>query len=301
MGGDRGSKSAIGQPKCLLCGCNATFEFSKHEHGYYRCPCGFVFIWPRPSDEQLWKIYQSDGENYWTTETMVKFAFSPTKSLREIMFLRQFASSGSLLDIGCSTGSFVKAAIASGFRAEGIDICRPAVEIGVKLGLPLRVCDVLREDIEMRYDIVTLWATLEHLPDPRGTLQQVSALLRPAGLLLISVPNYVSLTQRVLKRWYRYVCSEHLNYFTPKVLMKAMESSGFDPVGQTTFGFNPLLIAKDLANRGQELNACERMATDEAQTLRLKESPLGHFQRAAEKVLNVFVAGDVLAAAAIKP
>jgi SAM-dependent methyltransferase len=231
---------------------------------------------------------------------MMQFAFSPSKSRREIAFLRRFTSSGKLLDIGCSTGSFVKAAIDCGFQAEGIDICEPAVEAGRRLGLPLSVRDVLRDEMKGEYDVVTLWATLEHLADPTSLLLRATDLLRYGGLLVISVPNYASLTQLLLHKWDRYVCDEHLNYFTPQVLGRVVESHGFHVAGKLSFGFNPLMILKDLANRGRESVSCQQMSADETQTLRLKESPLQWAQRGAERILNLISAGDAVAIAAVK-
>jgi 2-polyprenyl-3-methyl-5-hydroxy-6-metoxy-1,4-benzoquinol methylase len=288
------------KPVCLVCGGRTRLKFLKADLKHFKCDCGFVFTWPRPSEVQLQEIYQRDGQEYWTTDVMMQFAFSPSKSRREIAFLRRFTSSGRLLDIGCSTGSFVKAAIDCGFKAEGVDICEPAVEAGRRLGLPLAVRDVLRDEMEREYDVVTLWATLEHLADPMSILRRASDLLRCGGLLVVSVPNYASLTQLLLHKWDRYVCDEHLNYFTPRVLAGVIESHGLHVAGRMTFGFNPLMIVKDLANRGRQSVNCQQMSRDEAQTLRLKESVLQYAQRAAEKMLDQISAGDALAMAAIK-
>jgi 2-polyprenyl-3-methyl-5-hydroxy-6-metoxy-1,4-benzoquinol methylase len=288
------------RPVCLVCGGRTYLKFIKADRRFFKCECGFVFIWPRPSEDQLQEIYQRDGQEYWTTDAMMQFAFSPSKSRREIAFLRRFTSSGRLLDIGCSTGSFVKAAIDCGFHAEGIDICEPTVEAGQRLGLPLAVRDVIRDEMKREYDVVTLWATLEHLADPMSTLRRASDLLRCGGLLVVSVPNYASLTQLLLHKWDRYVCDEHLNYFTPRVLADVIESHGLHVAGKITFGFNPLMILKDLANRGRKSVNCQQMSRDEAQTLRLKESLLQYTQRAAERMLNLISAGDALAIAAIK-
>src|SRR6185437_16255718 len=87
---------------CLLCKKKSNFLFKKSDDQYYGCECGFVFIAPRPSEYQLREIYLRQGLEYWTTERMVRFAFSSTKSTREISFVRRFTSRGTLLDIGCS-------------------------------------------------------------------------------------------------------------------------------------------------------------------------------------------------------
>jgi 2-polyprenyl-3-methyl-5-hydroxy-6-metoxy-1,4-benzoquinol methylase len=282
-------------PPCPLCGLTAGFQFEKFSYRYFGCPCGFVFLWPRPSEPDLEELYRKHGEEYWTSERMLNFAFSPTKSAREIGFVRRFASSGTLLDIGCSTGSFTKAAREAGFDAEGVDISAPAVQCGQRFGLPLSAMDILRESPGKLYDIITLWATLEHLPDPMQHLRRARELLKPKGLLFVSVPNYSGISQRILGKWDRYVGSDHLNYFRPKILRRAMETAGMTFKGVTTFGFNPIVILHDFKNRRTNDLTVEDMQTDQASTLRAKESPLLHIQRAAEAGLDLFSLGDALA------
>lgn len=279
---------------CPLCGTEARLEFRKFEEQYFRCGCGFVFISPRPSEQELRQVYLKQGEEYWTTDRMVNFAFSPTKSGREINFVQRFVSGGTLLDIGCSTGSFVKAAREVGFDAEGVDISAPAVRLGQKLGLPLHVLDILDEDLGKAYDVVTMWATVEHLSDPRRHLNRARGMLKAGGLLFVSVPNYAGISQKLLSKWDRYVGNGHLNYFVPRVLRHAIEAEGLHFKGSTTYGFNPFVILKDLMNRGknQEIND---VLADQGTILRLKQSPLLHGQRLMERFLSIFSAGDVVA------
>lgn len=285
-------------PPCPLCGGDSQMQFTKSAYRYFKCHCGFVFIWPRPSQQKLQEMYRDYGEHYWITQRMVNFAFSPTKSWREIQFVGRFASRGTLLDVGCSTGSFVKAARERGFDAEGVDISAPAVRFGQDMGLPLYVLDILRESPRELYDLVTMWATLEHLPDPRQYLRRARDLLKPGGLLFVSVPNYAGITQTLLGKRDRYVGRDHLNYFQPRVLRQGLKAEGFSFKGSTTYAFNPIVILRDFRNRGEEGKeglTTEDMQSDQAATLRLKHSPLLQVQRAIERILNLFSAGDVIA------
>jgi len=280
---------------CPVCCGVSKLVFTKFSEEYFRCSCGFFFIWPRPCAEYLQNLYRKYGEEYWSDERMVKFTRSPSKSLREIRFLRRFSSAGKLLDIGCSTGSFVRAALDAGFDAEGVDISAPAVACGTKSGLPLRCLDILNDGLGNQYDMVTMWATLEHLPDPIRHLRRARELLKPGGLLLVSVPNFAGITQKVIGKWDRYVGAGHLNYFTPSVLRSTLESCGLSYRATTTYGFNPIVIARDLRNRGQRELAISDLYGDLGLTLQVKESPLIHLQRTAEALLNLGSLGDVVA------
>lgn len=39
------------------------------------------------------------------------------------------------------------------------------------------------------YDLITAFHVVEHLPDPRTTLKELSSLLSPEGYLIIEVPS----------------------------------------------------------------------------------------------------------------
>jgi SAM-dependent methyltransferase len=45
---------------------------------------------------------------------------------------------------------------------------------------------------ESRYDVVTSWSVLEHLPDPASALRNVVTALRPGGALFLSIHLYTS-------------------------------------------------------------------------------------------------------------
>jgi SAM-dependent methyltransferase len=47
------------------------------------------------------------------------------------------------------------------------------------------------------FDVVSMLAVLEHLPRPLTVLQEVTRLLRPGGLLIVTVPNTANLRNRI--------------------------------------------------------------------------------------------------------
>jgi SAM-dependent methyltransferase len=57
--------------------------------------------------------------------------------------------------------------------------------------------DFLTAPISGQFDAVTMWHTLEHLPDPAAALRRSRELLRPGGRLVVSVPNSESLQARL--------------------------------------------------------------------------------------------------------
>ena len=52
---------------------------------------------------------------------------------------------------------------------------------------------------DQSFDIIFTLNTLEHLPDPKGAIEDIYKILKPEGLVYISVPNIDALVTRVLK------------------------------------------------------------------------------------------------------
>ena len=134
-----------------------------------------------------------------------------------------------LLDVGCATGGFVAAAGARGWRARGIEVSPWAAECARAAGLDVRraAIDELKSD-ELRYDCVTLWDVVEHLPDPCGAVRSVARLLGPGGVLALSTGDVTSLCAALSgPRWHLFNLPEHLFFFSPRALNRLLSAAGF--------------------------------------------------------------------------
>jgi SAM-dependent methyltransferase len=77
-------------------------------------------------------------------------------------------------------------------------------------------------------DVVTLWHVLEHLQDPRVAVRRIAGWLRPAGGLLVGVPNLDSLQARLGgPRWYHLDVPRHRTHFTARGLQRLLGDEGF--------------------------------------------------------------------------
>ena len=111
---------------------------------------------------------------------------------------------------------------------------------------------------------------MEHLPDPAPFLREAHRLLKDDGKVAITVPNYRSLTQRLLGRRDRYVCVEHLNYFTRDTAGRLMERNGFTVERTMSERFNPVVAWQDFKGVTLEGASVERQVTDQGVTDRFK-------------------------------
>lgn len=284
-----------------------TFLFAKQQATFVRCrSCGFVFINPRPSAAWLAARYAYYGATYFTDQAKLASDFQAARHDAELALLRGFR--GTLLDVGCATGSFVAAAKAAGFDARGIDISPESTRYGREvLGLALDVGDLYERHYPAEsFDVVTLWATLEHLPDPNRFLAEARRLLVPGGRIAISVPNHASLAQRLLGRRDRYVGIDHVNYFTRATARRILTRHGFTPETVRTARFSPVVFWQDLRGNGSDGASVDRQLADQRVTDRFK---YGTGLAAAARVGHAVVAralgtagfGDILYVVARKP
>jgi len=86
------------------------------------------------------------------------------------------------LDFGCGQGQLLDEVPWMGV---GIEISKNGRKWAEGLGV--EVFGSL-DEVEGKFDLITIIETLEHMPDPLGTLQSLYDLLLPGGRIMISVP-----------------------------------------------------------------------------------------------------------------
>jgi hypothetical protein len=81
------------------------------------------------------------------------------------------------------------------------------------------------------FDCITLWHSLEHLPDPRVTLHACRMCLGPQGCLFVAVPDAGGLQARVFgAHWFHLDVPRHLHHFTDRSLARLLRACGFATV-----------------------------------------------------------------------
>jgi 2-polyprenyl-3-methyl-5-hydroxy-6-metoxy-1,4-benzoquinol methylase len=143
-----------------------------------------------------------------------------------------------VLDFGCGDGNFLKAASLLGFDAFGVDFSESRRSRSQQVGDVTFYSGLedLRQDLtidEACFDAITLFQVLEHLAEPLETLQQLSAVLRPGGILVVEVPNCKSVGDipETSDDYSKVDPLEHINHFTPRTLTAMAEKVGFRPLG----------------------------------------------------------------------
>jgi 2-polyprenyl-3-methyl-5-hydroxy-6-metoxy-1,4-benzoquinol methylase len=216
---------------------------SGKELNIYLCDdCGLIQQLPLPSPEEL--------RHYYATEYRLDYkkTYHPKPkhihrsaglALSRAKFLRANGiTSGSLLDIGAGSGEFVTICSRSGLKAEGAEPNVGYSEFArSEYGANIRTQELA--NLEGRYDTITMFHVMEHLPSPQQVFEKLYDLLNPGGRLLIEVPWGLSPSISPSNRYFK----AHLYYFDAETLA-ACASSHFDVIAKVQEGNLMILFEK---------------------------------------------------------
>ena len=102
-----------------------------------------------------------------------------------------------MLEAGCGSSSHFDPG--PGARLVGIDISAKQLDRNTALDEKI-VGDIQALDLGGRqFDVVVCWDVLEHLPQPKRALEYLAAATRPGGILILAMPNALSLKGLVTK------------------------------------------------------------------------------------------------------
>jgi 2-polyprenyl-3-methyl-5-hydroxy-6-metoxy-1,4-benzoquinol methylase len=187
--------------------------------------------------ETLAQLY-NDQKISWSSY-YVEWAEGFKRSFAErLELIERHRPPGRLLDLGCSTGSFMEVAIERGWTARGLDVNRESVRYAREQGLDV-VCGTFPSpafDGE-RYELVVMSDFIEHVPDVRAVLDATRRLLTDDGYLFLTTPDVGALAARLTgRRWWHLKPTEHLVYFDRKTIRTLLASCGFEVVDVRAMG-----------------------------------------------------------------
>ena len=233
--------------------------------GHYtvvRCRrCGFLYQRPRVRDEHLAACYPDHYPRHQEPSPRMPIKGSPGRQraarwalaeglgyealrdanvslatkIRGRRLLRRirwscppWTGAGRYLDVGCGSGGALGVARALGWRVAGIEMDDAAAAKARRFTDELHVGDVLTAPFAPgRFDVVTAFHVLEHVPDPVAAARRMLDWLAPGGLLIVEVPNAGGLGARLFGgAWAGLELPRHLSHFTPATLEAVIEKAG---------------------------------------------------------------------------
>ncbi len=174
---------------CTLCGCK---EYKKRDGSVrdsdsleiYEClECGLVYLSSiEHIDEEFYEesnMHKEVDLKKWQNETK-------EDDERRFQFTKNMITNKSVLDFGSGTGYYLQRAKEIASNICGIELEKAVTPNYEKHNIPLfRSLD----EVSIKFDVITSFHVIEHLPNPNKILQQFSEKLEDNGKIIIEVPN----------------------------------------------------------------------------------------------------------------
>ena len=139
-----------------------------------------------------------------------------------------------ILDFGCEFGGFLKN-ITNSKKLHGLEINKNCIKFLKKKGI--NVIDNL-ENNKLKFDVITMFHVLEHLPNQINILKRLRQNLDNNGKIIIEVPSASDLliSFKNLKSFKKFTFwSEHIILHTRDSLKKVLKASGFKNIRVINF------------------------------------------------------------------
>jgi 2-polyprenyl-3-methyl-5-hydroxy-6-metoxy-1,4-benzoquinol methylase len=230
--------------RCIVCETAGPFPVTFEKAGFVlvRCPgCGLVFQDPQPTAEQLSASYYQDPD--FARALLGPYRDFTLERAREKVALLRAAGvwrpGVRVLDVGSSSGAFLEVASEAGAFSTGVEVGVTVSEHARARGIDVRtgtLADAVPGLADERFDLITFWDVIEHLPDPYHELELARSMLAPGGIIAATLPNveglYPRLTYRLLARptgrWEYPELPVHLYDFAPLTIRRLLARAGYD-------------------------------------------------------------------------
>ncbi len=234
--------------KCLICGGkNLIFLFSAKDYisgdlfSVCQCSeCGSVLTQPIPRPEKVKNYYQElyYGRRKSFVESIVNYL-----RLKKILKLPGTIKKAAILDVGCGNGNFLELLAGRGFLANGTEVA-PEYHFSNKKISSL----ICRKELaecrfpDNKFDVITMWHTLEHFSSPLDYLLESKRILKSGGFLIIEVPNFQSWQSRLTRsNWFHLDVPRHVLHCSSQTLNLILGKTGFKilkiSAGSFIYGF----------------------------------------------------------------
>lgn len=257
---------------CNTCGSSEfkpLFSKSNHKNELFHIVqcirCSLVQVSPQPSPIEVASYYSEEYflkrsdrgyDNYFSEGIRDEISRVFGLNLKDLDFQtweKSLSYAKRCLDVGCAAGYFVDYMQSRGWDSYGIDIAQAPVKFAQdKLKLKVEQVDFLEWKPTDPFDLITLWASIEHLHKPKETLEKIYTHLKPGGRVILSTCRWGILAKLQGPSWRYLNVPEHLYYYSLPGIVKLCRSLGFEKKKHVTYGSgltakkNPSLLYKTL-------------------------------------------------------
>lgn len=207
-----------------------------------------MVTFPAPEVSELPDFYK--GEDYISHTDSRKTIFDKVYQLvktymldRKLKWIKSGRKQpGTLLDIGAGTGDFLLRAKAKAWKTSGVEPSDEARKLALKKGVALEKKTSNLPD--GRFDVITMWHVLEHVPDLEKQFRELQRLLKPDGLLIIAVPNFKSYDAYKYKdHWAAFDVPRHLWHFSSNSIERISREFNFEVTNVKPLKFDSYYVS----------------------------------------------------------
>lgn len=191
-----GKNVPIAKKKCYLCG---NTVFNKRPGSVRDNPnlkmlecasCGLVFLSSFDHiRDGFYEASEMHGEEMPDVQAWLKETAADDE--RRFQYLKSVLPNRRLLDFGCGAGGFLLKARELVATTHGLEPESRLKGHFQNYGLTVfqNLSDIPNDIQREKYDIITMFHVLEHLPDPKSVLSELTKMLVDNGQIIIEVPN----------------------------------------------------------------------------------------------------------------
>ena len=253
-------------PVCLLCGevgrlyysdCQDWEYFLAAGSDFYRCTnCGFIFMNPLPTREELPRFYPSTYHNFTPpTNPVSRFLLNCYHARHVSICSRYLRSESSFLEIGSASGDLLERLRNRNYQnVQGVEISAEGYQRSREKDLKV-FCGTLEEfSTDQQFDMIFMSHVIEHVLDPLAAIKRITQLLKPGGILYLETPNVGCLDAKIWGRdWGLVHYPRHLYLFSRSTFHRLIQTGGLE-VEQLWFEINSCGWALSLQNTFRRLN-----------------------------------------------
>ena len=190
---------------------------------------------PTPKEEDLPSYYSSEAyaSHQERASTPVLWVYMRVRKIAmksKIKLISTFnTKTGDLLDFGCGLGGFLSATHAKGWSSYGIEP-HQKVKTKAKKTSGREVYSTIGEaqKTNKKYDVITMWHSLEHVVDLGKTIRFLYNSTKKEGKVVVAVPNHQSFDAKHYKNfWAAYDTPRHVWHFDQKSITNVFKKHGF--------------------------------------------------------------------------
>ena len=134
---------------------------------------------------------------------------------------------GSVLEIGCASGSFLKVLEENGWSVTGIDVSKRFCQLAKKNNIKVICGDFNKYNFENKFDLIAILGSISNLQGVKHSISKAYQLLNKDGCIYINYPDSISFTSRLYGKYHWMFTPSVNTFFSSNGIKTFLKKEGF--------------------------------------------------------------------------